>query len=82
MTEAATLERPAPAAAAPVDDPVIWRIELAKRLGPNGVTSETMRKYIRDGVLPKPDITLNLRMQGWQRSTLLRHGLNPSLLGV
>lgn len=56
-----------------VDDPVIWRNDLMKRMS---VTSETMRRWLKDGKLPKPDVDLSNRTRGWKTSTLRAAGIN------
>jgi predicted DNA-binding transcriptional regulator AlpA len=55
------------------DDTVIWRRELHKRLG---VSSETVRRLLNAGKLPKPDVDLSLRTRGWRLSTLRSAGIN------
>lgn len=54
-------------------DPVIWRGDLPARLN---VTSETVRRMIKDNKLPKPDVDLSLRTRGWKISTLRKAGIN------
>lgn len=54
---------------APPPDRVIWRAELCTTLG---VGSECVRRYIKAGKLPAPDVALSLRTMGWRLSTL--HG--------
>lgn len=54
-------------------DRLIMRGELHDELG---VTSETVRRWMRDGKLPKPDVDLSLRTRGWKLSTLRAAGLN------
>ena len=54
-------------------DPVIRRLELQRHLG---VTSDTMRCWIRDGKLPEPDVWLSLKTRGWHLSTLRNAGVN------
>ncbi len=53
-------------------DTVIWRPQLQGALG---VTSETMRRWIKDGKLPRPDVDLSRRTRGWKASTLRAAGL-------
>ncbi len=53
-------------------DRVIWRGELAALLG---VGSECVRRYIKDGKIPKPDVDLSLRTRGWRLSTLRKAGI-------
>lgn len=39
------------------DDRVIWRSELRELM--NKVSSETIRRWLRDGKIPKPDVQLS-----------------------
>jgi hypothetical protein len=55
------------------EDRVLWRRDL--RLALDGVTDETVRRWIKQGKLPKPDIDLSLRTRGWRLSTLRRAGI-------
>lgn len=55
------------------EDRVIWRRELHHRLG---VSSETVRRLLKGGKLPKPDVDLSLRTRGWRLSTLRAAGIN------
>lgn len=55
------------------DDTVIWRKDLAKLLN---CTSETIRKWMLSGKLPKPDVDLSLKTRGWKLSTLRAAGIN------
>ncbi len=55
------------------DDTVIWRKDLAKRLQ---CSSETIRKWMASGKLPKPDVDLSLKTRGWKLSTLRAAGIN------
>lgn len=52
---------------------VIWRADLAKRLHRS---SETIRLWMRDGKLPKPDVDLSLKTRGWKLSTLRAAGID------
>lgn len=54
-------------------DRVIWRRELQAAAM---VSSETIRRWMRDGKLPKPDVALSHRTKGWRVSTLLAAGIN------
>lgn len=60
-------------ATAATEDTVIWRRELHQRLD---VSSETVRRLLKDGKLPKPDVDLSLRTRGWHLSTLRAAGIN------
>lgn len=54
-------------------DRVIWRADLPKVLD---VSSETIRRYIKEEKLPPPDVDLSLRTRGWRVSTLRAAGIN------
>jgi hypothetical protein len=54
-------------------DRVIWRRELQAAAC---VTSETVRRWMRDGKLPTPDVNLSYRTKGWRISTLRAAGIN------
>ena len=54
------------------DDRVIWRADLCEKLQ---VGSEAVRRFIRDGKLPAPDVALSQKTMGWKVSTLTAHGL-------
>lgn len=53
-------------------DRVIYRQDLYKMMGK---TSETLRKWIKEGKLPPPDIALSQRTIGWRLSTLHAAGI-------
>ncbi len=55
------------------DDTVIWRRDLQDMLR---VSTETMRRYIKEQKLPKPDVDLSNRTKGWKASTLRQAGVN------
>jgi len=55
------------------DDRVIWRRDLRAALC--GVSDETLRRWMKQGKLPKPDVDLSLRTRGWRLSTLRRAGI-------
>jgi predicted DNA-binding transcriptional regulator AlpA len=54
-------------------DRVIWRRELQAA---TMVSSETVRRWMRDGKLPLPDVALSHRTKGWRMSTLRAAGIN------
>jgi len=54
-------------------DRVIWRPELQAMFA---VTSETIRKWLKAGKLPAPDVAMSRRTHGWRISTLHKHGIN------
>ncbi len=51
---------------------VYYRDEVRSLLG--GITSEALRKLINLGKVPKPDVDITNRTQGWNTSTLLALG--------
>jgi hypothetical protein len=63
----ATKERPA------VEDPVIWRAELPGLLH---IGTEAVRRHIKAGKLPPPDVDLSRKTRGWKLSTLRAAGIN------
>jgi predicted DNA-binding transcriptional regulator AlpA len=54
------------------DDRIIYRQDLYKMLG---VTSETLRRYLRDKKIPPADIAITQRTVGWRLSTLQAAGI-------
>jgi hypothetical protein len=54
-------------------DRVLWRRDLP---GEFQVNTETVRRWIKAGKLPKPDVDLSRRSRGWRLSTLRAAGLN------
>lgn len=54
-------------------DRIIWRCDLPKLLNRS---SETVRRWIRAGKLPEPDVQLSLQTWGWRLSTLRRAGID------
>lgn len=55
------------------DDPIFDRRMLMQRLN---VSTETIRRYIKDKRLPKPDVALSQKTMGWKLSTLRAAGIN------
>lgn len=55
------------------EDRVIWRRELQSAAH---VSSETIRRWMRDEKLPAPDVDLSHRTKGWRVSTLRAAGIN------
>jgi len=53
-------------------DRVIWRSELCHLCG---VGSEAVRRWIKSGKLPAPDVALSMRTMGWRLSTLHAAGI-------
>lgn len=58
---------------ATMPDRLILRGELPEILR---VHTDTVRKMLKDGKLPKPDVNLSLRTRGWKRSTLKAAGID------
>jgi predicted DNA-binding transcriptional regulator AlpA len=54
-------------------DRVIWRRELQAAAH---VSSETIRRWMRDAKLPAPDVALSHRTKGWRVSTLRAAGID------
>ncbi len=55
------------------EDRVLWRSELENTLN---VSSETIRRWLRNGNLPAPDVDMTRRSRGWKLSTLRAAGIN------
>lgn len=55
------------------DERVISRRELQHRLQRS---SETMRRWLRSGTLPTPDVQITHRTVGWRVSTLRAAGIH------
>lgn len=56
-----------------MNDRVIWRPDLQAMLQ---VSSETVRRWMKEGKLPKPDVALTQKTMGWRLSTLRKAGVN------
>jgi predicted DNA-binding transcriptional regulator AlpA len=54
------------------DDPVIYRRDLYASLR---VSSETIRRWLKEKKLPAPDVRLSQRTLGWKLSTLRGAGI-------
>jgi predicted site-specific integrase-resolvase len=54
-------------------DRVIWRRELQNEI--LHVSSETVRRLMRDGKIPPPDVALSRKIKGWRMSTLRSAGV-------
>lgn len=54
-------------------DKVIWRHDLQAIMG---VSSETIRRWMKGGKLPTPDVNMSLKTVGWRVSTLRNAGIN------
>lgn len=54
-------------------DRVLWRRDLPSTFD---VDTETVRRWIKAGKLPKPDVDISRRSRGWRVSTLRAAGLN------
>lgn len=68
-TTPAPAETATPAAPA---DRLVWRAELCEKMN---VGSEAVRRWIKDGKLPKPDVAITRRTKCWKLSTLRAHGV-------
>ncbi|WP_219209177.1 helix-turn-helix transcriptional regulator [Variovorax boronicumulans] len=53
-------------------DRVIYRSDLCKMLG---VGSEAMRRWMKAGKVPPPDVAISRRTVGWRLSTLQAAGI-------
>lgn len=58
-----------------VEDKMMMRADLCKALN---ISPETLRRWIKAGTLPAPDINLSLKTQAWRRSSL--HAANIMVL--
>lgn len=54
-------------------DRVIYRQDLCALLG---VGSEAMRRWLKAGKLPKPDVDISQKTRGWKVSTLRAAGID------
>jgi len=54
-------------------DAMVWRRDLRAYFG--DVSDETVRRWIKQGKLPKPDVDFSARTRGWKLSTLRRAGI-------
>ena len=54
------------------EDRVIYRTDLCKMLG---VGSEALRRWMKAGKLPPPDVAISQKTLGWRMSTLRDHGI-------
>ena len=55
------------------NDKVIWRHDLQSMMS---VSGETVRRWIKQGRLPKPDVAMSFKTMGWKMSTLQNSGIN------
>jgi len=55
------------------DDKVIHRKDLTTAMRRS---RETIRRWLKDGTLPKPDVRLNRQAMAWKVSTLRAAGFN------
>ena len=55
------------------EDRVIWRRDLQTGMQ---VSSETIRRWMRSGKLPAPDVAMSQKTVGWRASTLRAAGIN------
>ena len=56
-----------------MNDRVIWRKDFEETMR---VTSETVRRWIKTGKLPPPDVSMSRKVHGWRLSTLQKLGIN------
>ena len=56
----------------PAQDKLFYRNELAAALG---VSTETLRRWIRAEKIPKPDIDMSRKTQAWRLSSLQAAGV-------
>ena len=54
-------------------DPIIWRRDLNNLLQ---LSSDSVRRMLKEGKLPPPDVDLSRKTRGWKRSTLKAAGVN------
>lgn len=54
-------------------DRIIFRSDLCDQLK---VGSEAIRRWIKAGKLPAPDVNISLRTRAWRLSTLQAAGIN------
>lgn len=55
-----------------MSDKIIFRAELCEKLR---VGSECIRRWIKSGKLPEPDIAITQRTKAWKLSTLEQAGI-------
>ena len=53
-------------------DRVIYRADFQQMMG---VKSDTLRKWMKSGKIPKPDVAITARTLGWRLSTLQAAGI-------
>ena len=52
---------------------IIWRADLPAMFKKS---DETIRRWIKAGKLPQPDVALSLQSRGWKVATLRSAGIN------
>lgn len=57
---------------APTEDRILFRPDLLKALD---VTTDTLRRWMKDGKVPAPDIDMSRLKRGWRLSTLQAAGI-------
>lgn len=55
------------------NDRVIWRVDFQSMMQ---VSGETVRRWMKAGKLPAPDVALSRKTLGWKISTLRSAGIN------
>lgn len=53
-------------------DRMVWRSDMRRAMR---CSSETIRRYMREGRLPALDVDITSKMQGWRLSTLHAAGV-------
>jgi len=51
---------------------IIWRCDLPAKLNKS---TETIRRWLKEGKLPTPDVNLSLQARGWKLRTLHEAGI-------
>jgi len=54
-------------------DMIVWRPDLHRLCN---VCSETVRRWIKSGLLPAPDVAITRQTMGWKISTLEKAGIH------
>lgn len=61
-----------PQTVAQADDKLLMREDLCKALS---ISPETLRRWMKAGAIPAPDINLSLKTQAWRKSSILAAGI-------
>ncbi|MDR3299923.1 MAG: DUF2921 family protein [Candidatus Accumulibacter sp.] len=54
-------------------DRIIWRRDLEEIMR---VGAEAVRRWMKSGKLPAPDVSMSRKIKGWRVSTLRKAGIN------